>query len=345
MPGEIDALTHAAATTWERMTPLIEVTGDLDTGEPPERSTIPNLTNRLKPAITAGRPFFLDFPWMSSAAQVLVGPTGKRQPVNAVEHVYRGCRESGLSFIPVVGPHRDPARVGLVREALRTDGRGVCLRVPLGGVVWATERALADTMNELLGALNCKAESADLVVDLGYLGIEPGFDASHLLKQLNALPSLEAWRSLILLGTVIPETLAGLEEGGITEVPRHEWLLWKKLRELKPKRLPTFGDYGVQHPQPPAGGGPGMRANIRYTTEKLVLFARGHSVLEHGSAQYGKLCEMLVGRPEFKGANYSWGDWCLDYYAKTGHSPGEPMWRGAGTSHHLRLATDGVAAD
>ena len=101
------------------------MTGDLETGEPPERSTIPNLTNRLKPAITAGRPFFLDFPWMSSAAQVLVGPTGKRQPVNAVEHVYRGCRESGLSFIPVVGPHRDPARVGLVRDALRMDGRGV----------------------------------------------------------------------------------------------------------------------------------------------------------------------------------------------------------------------------
>jgi hypothetical protein len=342
MPGEIDALTQAAATTWERMTPLIEVTGALSTGEPPQRSTIPNMADRLGPAITAGRPFFLDFPWMNSAAQVLVGRSGKRHRVNAVEHVYRGCRERGLSFIPVVGPHRDSGRLILVRDAVKADGRGVCLRIPLGGVVWPTETALAETLNRLLEAATCKAESADLVLDLGYLGAEPGFEASHILKHLKALPMLNAWRSLILLGTVIPETLAGMEEGGITEVPRHEWRLWKNLRALNPERLPTFGDYGIQHPQRPPKGGPGMRANVRYTTEDLVLFARGSSILEHGTAQYRTLCAMLIDRPEFKGASYSWGDRCIDHHAKTAHPPGEPAWRGAGTSHHLRLATDGV---
>jgi hypothetical protein len=326
------------------MTPLIEVTGDLDSDEPPERSTIPNLSNRLKPAITAGRPFFLDFPWMSSSAQVLVGPTGNRKGVNAVEHVYRGCREAGLSFIPVVGPHRDAERIDIVREAMKTDGRGVCIRLPLGGVLW-TQSSLADTLRQLLQSLNTKAESADLVLDLGYLGVEPGFEAEHLQRQLDSVPLLQTWRSLILIGTIVPETLADWEEGGITEVPRHEWLLWKQLQALKPKRLPTFGDYAVQHPVPPAGGGPGMRANIRYTGERLVLFARGYAILEHGTPQYHELCEMLVGRPEFKGPSYSWGDWLIDFYAKNSSPPGEPAWRGAGTSHHLRLAVDCLAAE
>ena len=83
-----------------------------------------------------------------------------------------------------------------------------------------------------------------------------------------------------------------------------------------------------------------MRGSVRYTTEDLVLFARGGSILEFGAEQYRDLCKMLIGRPEFAGADYSWGDRVINATAKSALRPaGEPRWRAAGTSHHLQLVT------
>ena len=87
-----------------------------------------------------------------------------------------------------------------------------------------------------------------------------------------------------------------------------------------------------------------MRANIRYTTSDLVLYARGHSILEHGAPQYASLAQMITGRGEFGGENYSWGD---EVIARTASgrmaAGGEPRWRGAGTSHHLSLVARDLA--
>lgn len=124
---------------------------------------------------------------------------------------------------------------------------------------------------------------------------------------------------------------------------RHEQTLYEDLVASALARRPTFGDYAVQHPEPPETGGPGMRANVRYTVDRSVLFARGHSVLD-GAQQYKDLATMLERRPEFSGSSYSWGDAIIADTAAGRIPPkGEPRWRGAGTSHHLRLVAEWTA--
>src|SRR5205085_11885443 len=100
--------------------------------------------------------------------------------------------------------------------------------------------------------------------------------------------------------------------GTVGRLPRREWELWRKLQTQQISRLPTFGDYAVQHPEPPAEGeegGPGMRANIRYTLDDVTLVPRGHGPLQQeGAQQYRQLCREIVADAGYAGATYTWGD-------------------------------------
>jgi hypothetical protein len=341
LPGELRALTAASSATWDRMTPLIEATGKAGVEAPPARSTYPKLAERLAPAVRA-RAFFLDFPRLDTRARVNVGQRDRKVAVSVIEHIYEHCRSLGLTFIPVLAPGHDAQRASLVRGALERDGRGLCLRVPVTGIVWADD--FGSSIRTLLADTGSSCAQTDLLIDLSYVPSPPGFAVRHIKRLIESLPNLDDWRSLILAGTVIPSTAAGWQEGGITELSRHDWLMYRDLRLLGPGRVPAFGDYAIQHPEPPpGGGGPGMRANIRYTTDELVLFARGYSILEHGRDQYRELCHMLVKRPEFCGATYTWGDGAIAATAVATTRPkGEPQWRSAGTSHHLRFVTESV---
>jgi Beta protein len=136
-----------------------------------------------------------------------------------------------------------------------------------------------------------------------------------------------------------------VDEGTIGELPRREWELWSAMKRLSSGRVPTFGDYVVQHPEPPRDdirGGPGMRANIRYTLHGSTLIARGRgSVIQEGREQYRELCQQLFGTPEFSGPDFSWADAEIAACARGEIQPGwQNHWRGAGSSHHFRLVID-----
>jgi T4 beta protein len=52
-----------------------------------------------------------------------------------------------------------------------------------------------------------------------------------------------------------------------------------------------------------------------------------------------------VERPEFAGGDYSWGDaQILDCASGTQEPGSNNAWRGAGSSHHLRLVTEQLSA-
>jgi hypothetical protein len=130
-----------------------------------------------------------------------------------------------------------------------------------------------------------------------------------------------------------------IKENSIGEIPRTELEIWRGLREAGLSRPIAFGDYAVQHPHPPADkGGPGMRADIRYTVADRVIVPRGQAILTEGSGQYQELCRLLVAEPEFEGRGFSAGDRVFYDCARGLIRPGaQNMWRGAGTSHHIRF--------
>lgn len=338
--GELQALRRATPDTWERLTPLLQVVGPKGTRSAFPQSTVKEWVKRLAAAV-GPHPCFLDIRRLK--ATVPVTTSGGHQPVLRV--LYMAARKRGIQFVPVLPVHGvSLAHRGLVKEAVIADGRGVALRYPVRSAV--PVNGYGADLFAALTAVAVDIPSADLLVDLEWL--EPDIlEPRMILDVLNEVANIGDWRSIVLLGTSIPAQLGVVPEGMLMPLARLEWALWSQIRALHPSRLPAFGDYAIQHPRPPhEGGGPGMRANVRYTSEVATLIARSAGPLfMEGNAQYRSLCQRLVNRPEFRGRDYSWGDEVIYDCASGVIEPGaQDLWRGAGTSHHLRLITEQLSS-
>jgi hypothetical protein len=234
----------------------------------------------------------------------------------------------------------------LVGDAAACDGRGAALRYPIRRFALEPGTTHATVLAAAIKGLGVDVTCADVLVDLGYLSGDEELHADDVGDALQEVAAVGEWRSVVLLGTSMPSMLGGtVAEGTVGELPRREWELWSALKQDSHGRLPTYGDYVVQHPDPPhdaAGGGPSMRANIRYTINGTTLIARGRgSVIQEGREQYRELCQQLVDRPEFAGPDFSRGDAEIAACASGEIEPGwQNQWRGAGSSHHIRLVTE-----
>lgn len=337
--GELDALKHASPGTWDHMTPLIEIVGPRKVPEAYSGDTVAGWVKRVADAVE-DRPCFLDTLRLRSRH-----PTSTRdgeKPALAVIHA--AARKRRVACVPVLRLADSQAQVTLIRDAVLRDGRGVALRYPLLTAALPEGHTLESAVKAALGSVEVETTGADLLIDLGYLPPEQDVCAEDIARSVDQFTGVGEWRSVVLLGTSMPSMLGGvIAEGTMGEIPRREWELWAALKLTRPQRLPAFGDYMVQHPHPPQeGGGPSMRANVRYTTESMTLVVRGQGpIFVAGKEQYRTLCQMLVEHPQFAGRDYSWGDAQIADCASGVLEPGSNnAWRGAGSSHHLRRVTD-----
>jgi Beta protein len=346
LPGERAALVHASDETWAHMTPLIEVVGPkTPETEPFTPQRIAAWVKKVSDAV-GRRACFLDVLRLSPN-HLATTKTGNR-PVLSVIHAE--ARGRGMRFVPVARLSDAPATVRQIAETASCDARGVALRYPVLGTVSAAGRSPQKVIKELLEALELDVVAVDLIMDLGFLSEDVEVDAADLALVVEELVSIGNWRSVVLLGGAMPSTLGGgiVAEGTIGRLPRREWDLWSSLVAHELSRLPTFGDYAVQNPEPPLEdqpSGPGQRANIRYTTDDATLVPRAVGpVIQEGAEQYRELCQLLVAQDEFAGRDFSWGDMQIAECAAGIGDPGwQNQWRGAGTSHHLRQVVDQLA--
>ncbi len=340
-PGELAALEHAAEDTWQRLVPLIQFVGPLSIrDEPLSGPSIKAWVKKVRQAV-GEHPMYLDIIRLKPTDPVATGDG--TTPVLRVLH--SAARKVGLSFVPVVWVgESSKAHKEIVAESIVGDGHGVALRfrylriAPLPGI---SRRKMVE---DLLDELECPAEMADLFIDLEYLDPDRDHDADDIGLTIESLVTGHNWRSVVLLASSMPETLACVEQDSVGTIERTEWRLWTNLAERPDLARLAFGDYAVQHPKPPSGGGPGMRANLRYTSATETLVARGLSVIAEGNEQYQHLCAQVVASKVYCGAPFSWGDETIEQCASGLLDPGaQAMWRGAGTSHHLRFVTDQIA--
>lgn len=341
--GERDALEHTAPDIWERMTPLIQLVGPKGRSEPFKVQTVRGWATRISQSL-ASHPLYLDVTRLNPTFPVTT-PEGN-MPV--LECIYEASRLRGLRFVPVtwVGESTADHR-RIVGDAALRDGHGVALRYRMRKYLPPMGTGLGAYVEGELTALGTDASDADLIVDLEYLDPDDEIDPDGMASSLSEMVAVGSWRSVVILGTSIPSVLSSIPEGAVGSLVRKEWELWSRLQQFDLERMPAFGDYAIQNPHPPhEGGGPGMRANIRYTANGETLIARGRGPFyEEGNEQYRGLCEQLVGRAEFAGRGFSWGDAVIDDCARGAVEPGgQRVWRGAGTSHHLQTVTQQLAA-
>jgi hypothetical protein len=343
--GELRALREASAETWALLTPLIEVIGPRTPGSAPfSRSRVDGWAKRLAAAV-GSHTIFLD--------RLRLAPNHLAQhrdgPVPVLEAIHAAARRRSVVFVPVLQLGDVAGTIRQVADSARCDGRGVALRVPLLGTVAADGRSLSTLVKETLDAVQSDVTGSDLLMDLRQIPEDGEIDVDDLVPMIDDLVAVGQWRSVVLLGTTMPRTLGGgvVEAGTVGRLPRKEWLLWLALRRSRVSRLPTYGDYAVQHPEPPLdiaeGQVPhGIRAAIRYTHDMVTVIPRGKEPRRiEGREQYRQLCSILVAQPEFAGRDYTWGDRQVADCADGSCEPGwEDHWRGAGTSHHLRFVVD-----
>lgn len=142
--------------------------------------------------------------------------------------------------------------------------------------------------------------------------------------------------------------LADFEKNRQHTPSRDDWLSWKnQVTQIDLPRYPTYGDYTVQYPllvEPPEF--PNISASIRYTAEEYWVIMRGEGMKTGpGSAQYAANAQLLVDRPEFRGASFSAGDryiYNLSRYLIKGTGSPETLIR-AGINHHVTLVVDQIA--
>lgn len=338
--GELNALSNVSDAAWGRLTPMITIVGPKTPKAVLTPTSVAAWVKRLCDAVGM-HAFYLDIARLGPSHPA--GDDTAVMPVLAM--IYQEVRKRHMHFVPVIcAGESPPDHVSLVADAVLEDAFGVAVRYRVRDFSPPPGTSREDFLKAQLAAVSCSVADSDLIVDLGYLDGETEVDPDDITTLLEELCAVGAWRSLVLIGTSIPKMMTEVTQGTVGSSPRREWELWSKLREHKVVRVPAFGDYAVQHPDPPldVGGGNTMRANIRYTVAGQTLVARGVGpVTVEGKEQYQDLCQWLVQRPEFAGSDYSWGDSVIVECASGSIEPGaQPTWRGAGTSHHLQVVTD-----
>jgi hypothetical protein len=337
--GELRALRHVDDATRDHLRPLIQVLWDER-----EEPTATKLDGRMHEIAEAARahPVYLDL--------LRVTTRGKAIPehdLDVVRRAHSTARSDLLSFIPVIRAGEMEARtLEAIRTATGTDRRGVGIRYRFQTLFPPPGRTRRDVLLEACAAVGCAPAACDLLLDLDLLNQWHDYPAADIAGSINELMAVGAWRSVILLGSTMPATLADIEEGTVTSLPRLEWELWKDMDVPLLDRPVVFGDYGVQGPCPPAGGGfDKMRASVRYTAGKHIHVARGTGpIKEQGREQYRTLCRWITEREDYSGPQYTHGDLVLH---ECGHGlrplGRQDMWREAATSHHLRYVVEQIA--
>lgn len=332
--GERDALTHATVDEWARLRVLVELPGrgKLKKAEL-NPQTLRRWIGQVGEVVPAGQPVYLEFPGMTDRHHV----RRRRGDMPGLAYCFELCRDTSVFAVPVIALGATKTVTALIAEVAAADQHGACLRLDAKAIL-PSGTTLKAVVGNKLDALNLGPQDIDLVVDFGLVGDDTDLDVADVRLVFDELPNLAGWRSAVFLATSIPPTMGCVPEGTIGQLIRREWEIWIALGAAGRTRRPSYGDYGIQGPKDPAQAtGPGMRANIRYTADKVTVVARAQGpVFIGGLEQYADLCAQLISLDAFRGADYSWGDSVIDACAAGTIKPGaQDMWRGAGTSHHL----------
>lgn len=343
--GEFAALEVLTADVRAHITPLIEVPGvpyDF-ANERPAKSVdahVANIGERLRKC-WPNAPFYLDVPRFGDEDRLADGRV-------ALAGVLEDCVAAKVSAVPVVSRSSSPACLLAAQNHCLGSGLGLCLRLTVEDFEEEIDTD-AEVTRILEGVSQISMDVIDLVVDLEDLGSDTGRAALIARSVLGMIPHVIAWRRVVLAAASFPEDLSEVDAATVTTLPRREWELWSMLQR-RPKLLPRqdliFGDYGIAHPVPKELDPRTMRmsASIRYTTRDNWLVIKGRNVRQYGFEQYFELCRTLVGRAEYSGALFSWGDDYISKCAQRESGPGNATtWRKVGTNHHLTFVARQLA--
>ena len=337
--GEFGALLELPREIEKLITPLVDVF-NTEGSKKPLDFRLNKIANKVKTSWGTRRPIFIDLFGIDLDARI----SGKVHPLI---FIFDCLRDLEVKAIPTIGFDRDDAHKKALKKIVEEDTRGVCIRLLRDDM--ETLEELEGNLESLLSYLNLNREDAHLLLDFRDLKVnEIEKSAGTAIDVIRSLPNINEWLTLTVAASGFPGSLAEIGTHAIGSLPRTELQLWSSLiaRKGEIDRLPSFADYGVQHPDllDLDWNAISLVSNIRYTLSAEWLIVRGGSNKTHGWDQSHQLSRELIAMPEYYGASFCWGDRYIDDCAKEIVGPGNmTTWRKVGTNHHLTLVSSQIA--
>lgn len=341
--GERLAMRELKPEVRSAMTPLFvihPINNDPKTGTP-VRSVEDHLRGLAKQLAKdwGTRPAFADLRWVTPLTPI--------DGLHPLTWFVLRCRHAGLLISPAVSGSHDPSYRAAAADVSKQVRSSMALR--LGPTEWPNiGTPLGDGhILSLLAETGRPPNEVHLMIDLERIAGALDITAAALRPALKSLPHASEWASVSLLGTGMPDNTEEVGRDKAKHIDRSEWTLWRSLTGHD-YRLPTFGDYGVQSPNPMSDFNPlymDSSAQLRYTTTASWYVARGRAIKVNGNSQAHVLAQMIVSEPTvYRGPGFSWGDAWLQDCADYKDGPGDQrQWRKATTNHHLTFVVDQLA--
>jgi len=318
-----------------RITPLIEAVPSAEPREVPRR---------MSTYWPADAPYFIDLLFLDDPDD----NTTPAPDTHPLRQCFSDVEDRDQVAIPVTGISRSPGYQSAVEQVVSEQQRGVCIRLTADDFEEDIED-LDETLQAALQIFALGPGDTDIILDAGSVAnASAGVVAQLHRSHLDLMPNLDEWRTVTVLASAFPYSLAPLIRGQWNPRNRHDWRGWRQLvtGTHRPTRLPSFGDYAIAHPDLPPEGRATILAQLRYATPESWLIWKGSNVFSHpnGFNQFFAICEDMITRPEYRGQAFSWGDAEIQRKATNHDSPGNAeIWRRIGTSHHLETVLDQIA--
>jgi len=325
--GELIALRNLTPETKARMIPLIEL-------QPRETSKLLSRTlGNIKKGWIKELPLFLDVDkaFLShdeqSAIQILSDSLSE-------------LAKLGFKVVPVTGLGRSAEFNNAVHSFI---GYGVCIR--LVSADWRDLATLESRLRETIQGFSLPLNQVDLVFDYeAFLPSSLGTIITSAVTAMNGITSINRYRNSIFVATAFPSQPIS-QPYTVYHYPRSEYDAWSTLISVPNlKRKPIFGDYTTVHPvlpDLPFQVGIKIAPKIKYATNADWICLKWDA---GDFDRFHEVCSNLAALPEFKGADYSWGDSRIAQCSATRTRTGNPReWVSIGINHHLTLVAEQCA--
>lgn len=336
--GEFGALSELAQAVKVNLTPLFEVLplSDEDSIDIHLAKLIDNIAMSW---INLDRPVFLD---LENIDDVLRMSNGS----HFLTYLFDDARKKGLKLIPVTNLVHDVDFQTEISRINSIDKLGVCLRFEQNDVF---DPNFATLVDDLMQILKVTPNNCDLVIDFGSIYNSSVQQFSFLItSMLSLIPYLNDWRSFSVAATSFPINLSSIASNSSATITRLEWQTWHSLYNTRKtlKRLPTFSDYAISHPDIVEFDYRYMTlgSSLRYSYYDYWLVVKGVSIKRAGWTQMRGICQSLLSRMEFCGQTHCWGDNYIHECANGNVGPGNAStWRKVGNNHHMSLVISQIS--
>jgi hypothetical protein len=337
--GEFGALSELPIEIKNKISPLIDVF-DTESSTKSLDFRLDKIATKIKTAWGDSQPVFIDLFGIDLDKRVSGG-------LHPLLFIFERLRNLNVQAIPSIGFDRDEAYNRALRNIVNEDNRGVCIRLLKDDMDNTDE--LEYNLESLLGDLNIVLNDVHILLDFRTLKVaDVGISVDVAIDVIRNLPNVNDWGMLTIAASGFPGSLSDIGTNATGTLPRTELQLWNSLidRRREIERLPSFADYGIQHPDllELNWNSISLVSNIRYTLTSEWLIMRGGSNKKYGWDQAHQLSRELIAMPEYYGASFCWGDSYITDCANETVGPGNmTTWRKVGTNHHLTLVASQIA--